>query len=301
MADDRRFYGYRLRSEVDLAGLLPLSPGGPPDICLHRGDIPRTLGGAVWSSPFVEIDSAGAVLVRASEGLRFLVRAGESITLDAPPGTATGEIEAFLFGVVAGILLHQRRDLALHASGVAIDGQGVAFAGPSGRGKSTLAATLMAAGHGLITDDICRVAFAGDRPFAMPGPSRLRLWPDAAQALGKTDMLEEGRPGHGKRLLPGLGEIVEPVPLRAVIRLAIDRRRAGMRIERLSGPAAVMPAEDLLYRARLGRLLGGRIDLFLHLIRLGAAVPVFRLTRDEGPVDLAGLMRLVLSATETGG
>lgn len=278
-----------------------MPPGGPPDLFLHRGAAPRALDRPVWSSPFVDIDAEGGVLVRAGEGVRFFLRAGKDIVLDAPSGAAAGEIEAFLLGIVAGVLLHQRGDLALHASGVAIGGRAFAFAGPSGRGKSTLAAALMAEGHGLITDDICRVAFAAESAFAMPGPSRLRLWPDAAQMLGKTrDMLAPGRPGHAKRVLAGAAEIAGPVPLQAVIRLAIDRRRAGMRIERLSGPSSVMPADDLLYRARLGRLLGGRVDLFRHLIRLGGAVPVFRLTRDEGPMDLPGLMRLVLSVAEAG-
>jgi hypothetical protein len=51
-------------------------------------------------------------------------------------------------------LLRLRRDaIFLHASSVAIRGQGALFIGPSGRGKSTIALALAARGHSLLGDD----------------------------------------------------------------------------------------------------------------------------------------------------
>jgi len=297
MPDDRQFYGYRLRSEVALPGLPPLPPGGQADIVLRRGDVPTALAAPVWSSPFLQIGGDGTVLVRAGETLRFAIRGGREIILDAASGLAAGEIESFLLSAVAGALLHQRGDLVLHASCVAVAGRAVAIAGPSGRGKSTLAGALVAAGQTLVTDDICRVGFVDGQVFAMPGSLRLRLWPDAARELGRTpDSLAPGRPNHPKRLLVEPSGATAPVPLGAVIRLAVGP--GGARIERLSGPASIMPAEDLLYRVRLGRGLGRGVGLFRDLMRLGGTVPVFRLTRGVGPHDLSPLVELVLSAME---
>lgn len=296
MPPDRLFYGYRLRSQFVLPGLPAAAGAGEPDIHLVRGAVPASLADPSWTSPFVEVGADGCVLVRLGDRLRFLVDDGAMVTIDHAPEVDTPEIETFLCSVVAGIVLHRRGALALHAACVAIGGTAVAIAAPSGGGKSTLAAALSAAGHGLLTDDICRVTFPPAGALAMPGPPRLRLWPDAARALGYQPAdLAAARPGHPKRVL-AVAAAAGPTPLGAVIRLGLSPRIETPRLERLRGPEAIMPAADLVYRVRLGRRLGRRVGLFRDLALLAAQVPVFRLVRPAAPGHLPALVALVRSA-----
>lgn len=60
---------------------------------------------------------------------------------------------------------HEKGDsrMQIHATAVALRQRAVLILGPSGSGKSTLALELMAAGAGLIADDRCNLARAGDR------------------------------------------------------------------------------------------------------------------------------------------
>ncbi len=299
-AEDRLFYGYRLRTSLRLEALPSLPQEGEADITLEVGDVPRHLAALTWSSPFIEIGEDGRVLVHFGDGVRFLVRDGWRVVLDEASASCLGDIEALLLGTVAGVLLHQRGDLPLHASGVVIGNRAVALAGPSGRGKSTLAAALAAQEYALISDDIFRVRFTDGKAWAVPGSSRLRLWPHAAGLLFRApETLVTGRIGHPKRLLV-LPPAPEAVPLGALIRLRIDTRLKTPRLTRLSGPMAIMPAEDVVYRARLGRRLGRRIGLFQDLARLAALVPVFALTRTGDPDDLSDLARLVVSVMTDG-
>jgi len=296
--EDRLFYGYRLRAPLPLTSLPPLPQAGVADITVVVGDVPPHLAAPIWSNPFIEIGEDGGVLVRLGDDVRFMVRDGRQVVINGTATSSMGEVETLLLGTVAGVLLHQRGDLLLHASCVVIGDRAVAIAGPSGRGKSTLAAALVAQGHAPLSDDICRVRFADGCAWAVPGSARLRLWPDAARTLGHApETLATGRPGHPKRLLVPLLPSVAPVRLGAIIRLRIDTRLDAPRRARLSGPVAIMPAEDVLYRARLGRRLGRRIGLFQDLTRLAALVPVFSLTRTGNPTDLSELARLVISAT----
>jgi hypothetical protein len=269
---------------------------GDADVVLRLGEVAPALPNPTWLSPFVEIGDRDTILIRAG-GLRFLLRHGREIVLDAPPGSHAGEIETFLFSIVAGALMHQRGELALHASCVVIGHRAIAMAGPSGRGKSTMAAALVAAGHALLSDDICRLCITGDQAFAAQGPARIRLWPDALRQLGQVpDTLERGRPGHNKRVLPADGApAASGVPLAAIVRLRVDRRLAEGRLERLTGPAAIMPADELVYRVRLGRQLGRGVDLFQQLIGIGRTTPVFALTRGDAPTDLSHLASLIES------
>ncbi|MDR3514467.1 MAG: serine kinase [Azospirillaceae bacterium] len=295
-AEDRLFYGYRLRTDLPLTSLRSLPREGPADIELISGDVPVELPAAIWRGPFVQIGGAGDVLLRVGDHIRFRVVGGRQIIVNAAALPDAGDVETMLLGSVAGIVLHQRGDLALHASCVVIGDRALVIAGPAGRGKSTLAALLAAQGFPVLTDDICRVCFSDARTWTVPGSSRLRLWPDGARMSGHSpEALAPGRSGHPKRLLvlpampPGL------VPLGAVVRLQTDNRLEGPCLTRVSGMATLRQSDEILYRARLGRRLGRRAGLFQDLTRLAGLVPIFSLTRTDQPSQHVEIVRLLIA------
>ena len=85
--------------------------------------------------------------------------------------------------VLPRVLCHLGR-VVVHASAVELDtGQVVAFTGPSGRGKSTLAGAFFRAGHTVYSDDCLLLDVRADGVHATPAYPSLRLWPDAAGKL----------------------------------------------------------------------------------------------------------------------
>lgn len=297
---DYHFYGYRLQSEIPLSTLAAMDTDGAPEIVLRLGDVMSHVDHPLWTSPFLEINQDKNVLAKVGS-LRFHISSGSEIVLRLPAAGDSSEVETHLSSLVAGALLHQRGDLALHASAVNIHGAAIALSGASGQGKSTLASVFALAGYPLISDDVCRVQFSGDRVMVFPGPPRIRLWPDMARAIGKNpDDLAVGRADHPKRLLTDLPRTTDAKPLCALIRLVVDPRLDKPMMERITGPASVMPMDDLLYRTRLGRRMGRAVPLFRNLMQLGSMVPVFRLKRPDGPPDLQRLIDLVLSALQVG-
>jgi hypothetical protein len=299
------FYGCRLQSAVPLSFVRESAwNDSSPVITLTQGEVPDTLPDPVWSSPFVSISAAGAVLIQVDAVGRFLVESGLSITIQLKPGATPVETEAFLMGPVAGVLLHQRGVLPLHASCVEIDGVAIALAGPVGRGKSTLAAALVRNGAALMGDDICPVGLCADvAPIAIPGSAGLRLWPDAREIFGCGGAeWSPIRPGHSKHVGPvnvGGQWTDAPLPRRLgmVIRLA-PGSPGEPDLTRLRGPTAVSPMSDLVYRVHLGRALGRGEDLFRGTMRLADEVPVFELRRPHGFEHLEKTAELVLSAVE---
>ena len=82
--------------------------------------------------------------------------------------------------VIPRVICHGGR-MVMHASAVVLqDGRAVAFTGPSGRGKSTLASAFYQAGHRLVTDDCLLLENRGGVVCAVPAYPSLRLWPDSA-------------------------------------------------------------------------------------------------------------------------
>ena len=177
------FYGCRLRSEIPLSLLPVAADDAAPDVTLILGKVPESVSDAVWSSPFVSISRTGSVVLRVEDAGRILVESGHTITVQLSPGATRVEIEAFLTGPVAGILLHQRGVLPLHASCVDAGGA-IALCGSVARGKSTLAAMLVRRGGTLVTDDVSAITFGEDSiPVVAPGSAGLRLWPDSREQL----------------------------------------------------------------------------------------------------------------------
>lgn len=59
----------------------------------------------------------------------------------------------------------------VHATAVAINGQGLLLTGASGSGKSDLAMRLIDRGAKLVCDDYCAIVDSGDAPFIVAKPS----------------------------------------------------------------------------------------------------------------------------------
>src|SRR4029077_3720770 len=154
-------------SEIALPGLIAIERGERPAAvtigCRPVGTALETAGagGPTWQI-------AGAQFLLRIPGIaRFLLTAGRNILFQAEGATPLEDVAAFLVGTVFGILLHQRKHVALHASAVQVRDKAVLFCGPSGAGKSTLAAALVQRGYPLVTDDLCGIALAGT-PMAQP-------------------------------------------------------------------------------------------------------------------------------------
>ncbi|MFD1795397.1 serine kinase [Paracoccus aurantiacus] len=133
----------------------------------------------------------------------------------------------------------------IHASAVAIDGQGVLILGPSGSGKSTLALRLIGSGGILIGDD--RIALRRDKEEVIAAP------PDRIAGL------IEAR---------GIGLIrteFAPAPVRLVVDLGREERERLPPIRHtavmdMSRPLVLGPLSDHLCPAICLLLRGGRLD-----------------------------------------
>lgn len=90
--------------------------------------------------------------------------------------------ELRLFGVPLSICAFAAGDVSLHGAAIEVSGQAILLAGPSGYGKTTLAAAFAAAGHRLLSEDSSRCGTAGG-PHLFPGPAVARLRPDVADAV----------------------------------------------------------------------------------------------------------------------
>ena len=279
--------GWRIRSEIALPELVEWRredrhiDDRPADLTVRLGEVAAHLPGGRELSPLLEIDDTGTCLLEVPAVGRFRVRPSGEITIAPRPEASEAEIRLFLLGSVLGFICHQRGLLPLHASCVEIDGGAVAFCGPSGMGKSTLALRFVLRGHGVVADDVC-VVETGSPARVRPAFPRLKLWRDALEdAALSPEGLERNRHGQDKFhfLTPQAG-VRDTLPLSALFLLRRPASGESEGIERLSAPLDILAAlEAQTFRSQLARALGNNAALFKARAMLSDEVPVYKLTR----------------------
>jgi hypothetical protein len=198
----------------------------------------------------------------------------------APPGFAAMLLE----GSVVAYLLSIAGECVLHASAVeVVPGSGVAFIGPSTRGKTTTAALLCAQGLPLLADDILRVLLDRPPPRCGAGARELRLRAgqvDVARMfadIAETRSTADGRIAVRPRATPS------PEPVLARIVLPRRQRGAGHVEARRLSIAEAVPVLASTTRIEGWRSPDQIARRFGHAVDLAESVPVFEVTIPWGP------------------
>jgi hypothetical protein len=127
---------------------------------------------------------SGRYLLRFPDVADFEVsRDGLEAVLHPAPGAPNDTIEHLYLNQVRPLMQSKSGALVLHASAIETAYGAIAFAGDSGRGKSTLAAAFARDGHRFLTDDGLVVEPVRGGHVALPSHPSLRLWDDSEAAL----------------------------------------------------------------------------------------------------------------------
>jgi len=206
-------YSLGIRSSLFLPELI--AGNGKTDVEIRPGrvDCPGMNGAECYVHPMTD-----DVYLYWQEVGTFLVRSGTEIVVDTVPAVDEGDLHLCILGPALAVLLRQRGLLVLHASAVQVAHGAIAFLASSGGGKSTLAASFYTRGHAVVTDDVTAVKMDTDVPEISPGFPQLKLWPEAAAALGYCpDTLLRTYPQLDKHILQTTrGFPAAPLPLKRI-------------------------------------------------------------------------------------
>jgi hypothetical protein len=306
-----RIHGLLVESEVPLQAVPGDANGAAaaaPDYHLRVGDpveCPpspppgRLLGGfgdetfAYWVTQ--DEDDAGRWTIRYAGICQAVIDRGErSMTVHGAVGGDPDMIPVFVEGSLLAHVLAAEGLLAIHASAVEWGGAALALVGPSGMGKSTLAALLCSAGARLVADDALRVDVAGGIATCFPGSRRLRLRTAAAPLGRAMEGAALTETADGRTAVRPARLVDAPLPLRAALLPEPSREVTRLEVQRLGAVEAV---QELLSYPRLTRWESAEQigTLFRLTADVAAAVPVYRATVPWGPPFPHGLAEELLA------
>jgi hypothetical protein len=243
------------------------------------------------------------LLLRWGDGLQFVVeRSGTAVWCSWPRTLTFGYAACRLLGIALSFVLRLRGAACLHASAVAVGGRAIAFLGPDGVGKSTLAAAFAGRGYPVLTDDLLAFSDRGGTLRAQPGFPYLRLRPPSAEApVGGAGAALPLTPTKDDQYLDldltrsGFHFHRRPLPLAAAYLLGGRRRGpAAPLLEPIGGGQALVA---LLANTWASHLLEGdlRAREFDQLGRLSRRVPLRRVRSPAGLRHLPALCDAILS------
>jgi len=108
---------------------------------------------------------------------------GTEILCMPKPGISEDTIQHLLLDQVIPLVINLRGGEALHASAILTPFGVVAFAGPAGSGKSTIAGSLLKEGYPLVSDDCLTLLEKSQDIYTIPAYPGLRLWDNAKAYL----------------------------------------------------------------------------------------------------------------------
>jgi hypothetical protein len=221
-------------------------------------------------SSYVRWDAVGEFLV-SPDGRRIVCRAEEKVSSES--------LEVYLLGQALSFALVKQHLEPLHATTVIVDGKAVAFLGSNAFGKSSLAASFLAAGFRLLTDDLLIVRDSSRGVLAYPGPPRIKLFSKvAARVLGENATGPVMNADTDKRVLrlDARQTCSEPVVLQAIYAVTAPRdacRELEVRIRPLPPREAFVALIKGAFNRRL--VTAGRLERqFEMMAQLAGCVPV---------------------------
>jgi hypothetical protein len=175
-------YGLTIRSPIPLTAFIPNGAG--------EGDVEvRLCGDSEWVSALR--DEAFCFSITRQEARfwiknvgAFIVKGGSQVTVIPESGLGDSRLRLYIEGIMMANILYQRGMCVLHASVVEVHGSALAFPGPVGFGKSSIAAALYSRGHRVLTDDNAAIDFRDGIPLIRTAFPSLKLFPQIATSLG---------------------------------------------------------------------------------------------------------------------
>ena len=179
-----KVYGMNIKSDIEIDELLKVNNFSENEdiINITMGRMPREVQRLHKQGKFVA-PSFQKVYLYIPGIATYCIENGKKIIIEPYYKADMKMVNIYFIGCVLGILMHQRKVVAIHGATVVNNNKAIIITGDCGAGKSTLSTELRKRGYGFISDDVAAIKF-NNKPFVMHGFPFQKICEDTMSKLG---------------------------------------------------------------------------------------------------------------------
>ena len=290
-------YGLIIESDIFIRELIQINNFEKVDVTISYGNATKEMKHKVCDAVNVKFSKSEFYLY--VEGVaHYYVAHGNKIIVELENKCDEMTSNIFLLGTCFGMLLSQRKTIAIHGGAVLIGGTGVIITGETGTGKSTLTAAFRKEGYSFLADDVS--ALGEDREgntIIYPAFPRQKLCKDAIEKMGDDlsgyMLIDKGR---DKYSIPTNGSFWgKSVPLKSIFEINVVENEQ-VSIKQLFGGDKLRVILRNIYRIETINYAALDSDYFKKCIVLSNKISVFRINRPKDKFSVKDQMKLIIAS-----
>lgn len=185
-------FGFNIASEIEFPELFLSPSAAVPDVRIRIGSSPRSIADGTTPNSDLWI-TPNQYLIHFKDVAWYYAENGNLIIADKESNANPKIFRLYLLCNAMAAIIHQRKLIPLHASGIISNKGVVLIAGHSGIGKSTTIKALTQRGHKIFCDDVCVLKSDGYKILAIPSYPMMKLWENSFDLLQLGSTKEEDK------------------------------------------------------------------------------------------------------------
>lgn len=293
-----RVYGLNIESEIKLEELIKIEENqcNQIDVKIIYGKTNDKIKNQVNSNSWIGTD-INDICVYTKDIAIYQIKNGNTIIIEPLKDKDNERIKSFLLGWSFGILLIQRKTIALHGSAISKGDKAIIISGKSKAGKSTLASAFNNKGYKFLSDDVVALDILKDNVLVHPAYPQKKVCKDVMKVLGYDEKNYKINKPNTERIrykVP-VTEKFEPNPckLKAIFEIVSKEKYEKVSIEKIEGNKKIDYMLNNIYFFGVESSIGTRPEYFKKAIQLINSIPVYKIKRPADKITIEEQMDLL--------
>lgn len=292
-----RVYGIEIESEIKIEEFLEIDELDFEweRVEIRYGNIPKDIMNRLKAGQY-SCENRNDIYLYIEGVATYYISNGNKVIIDIYKNADKKMVNIYLLGSVLGILMIQRRQVAIHGATISKNNKAFILTGDRGAGKSTLTTALGLKGYDFLSDDVAAVSCIS-KPVISHGFPYQKLCEDAINKLDydKSKCRSFIAEDKIKYLVPVKDKFIKSnVELNSIFEISISYNRDDVIIEEVIGHEKLEKILEHIYRKEYIKACGGMSkEYFKECVNIAKNIRFYKIIRPYGKFTLDDQIRLI--------